>query len=357
MIEVKHLTKRYGAHAAVEDLSFRVEKGMVYGFLGPNGAGKSTTMNIITGGLAATEGTVTIGGFDIFEQPREAKRLIGYLPEQPPIYPEMTPREYLTFVAKAKGIARADIESEVARVMQVTGTDVLADRLCRNLSKGYAQRVGIAQALLGKPEVIILDEPTVGLDPKQMIEIRNLIQTLGQEHTVILSSHILSEVQAVCSRILMISHGKLVADDTPENLEKLLAGTARVTVRLACSEGQEMRLEIPDTRISEHERESETVVRLVLERVQGNSDALCEEIFWACSEQRLPILSMNGVRASLEDVFLELTQGGASSGEQAAQPPKPEQDGVQDEQPEEAAAQDAGEPETDEQAQKEEGQE
>ena len=168
MIEVKHLTKRYGAHAAVEDLSFCVEKGMVYGFLGPNGAGKSTTMNIITGCLAATEGTVTIGGFDIFEQPREAKRLIGYLPEQPPIYPEMTPREYLTFVAKAKGIARADIESEVARVMQVTGTDVLADRLCRNLSMGYAQRVGIAQALLGKPEVIILDEPTVGLDPKQI---------------------------------------------------------------------------------------------------------------------------------------------------------------------------------------------
>lgn len=331
MIEVKHLTKRYGAHAAVEDLSFHVEKGMVYGFLGPNGAGKSTTMNIITGCLAATEGTVTIGGFDIFEQPHEAKRLIGYLPEQPPIYPEMTPREYLTFVAKAKGIARAEIQREVARVMQVTGTDVLADRLCRNLSKGYAQRVGIAQALLGKPEVIILDEPTVGLDPKQMIEIRNLIQTLGQEHTVILSSHILSEVQAVCGRILMISHGKLVADDTPENLEKLLAGTARVTVRLACDEGEEQRWQIPDTRVSDIQRESDRVVRLVLEREQGNSDALCEEVFWACSEQRLPILSMSGVRASLEDVFLELTEGTAAKEqtdqlqgqEETAQPAEP----------------------------------
>ncbi len=221
MIEVSHLTKRYGSHTAVSDLSFIIEKGQIYGLLGPNGAGKSTTMNIITGCLAASEGTVTIGGHDIFEAPKQAKALIGYLPEQPPVYTDRTPREYLTFVARAKGVAKAEVKDQVAKVMEETRITPVADRLIRNLSKGYRQRVGIAQALLGDPEVIILDEPTVGLDPRQMIEIRELIRQLGKDRTVILSSHILSEVQNLCSTILIISQGKLVAMDTPENLERL----------------------------------------------------------------------------------------------------------------------------------------
>ena len=195
MIEVKHLTKRYGSHTAVSDLSFTVEKGQIYGFLGPNGAGKSTTMNIMTGCLAATSGEVVIGGYDIFQDAAQAKRLIGYLPEQPPLYLDRTPKEYLRFVARAKGIPEKSVPAELNRVMTVTGTLDVADRLMKNLSKGYRQRVGIAQAVLGDPEVIILDEPTVGLDPRQITEIRELIRQLGKEHTVILSSHILSEVQ------------------------------------------------------------------------------------------------------------------------------------------------------------------
>src|SRR5699024_344297 len=211
LIEVSHLTKRYGDHTAVSNLSFTIEKGQIYGFLGPNVAGKSTTMNIMTGCLAASEGEVRIDGHDIFEEPQQAKRLIGYLPEQPPLYLDRTPREYLTFVGRAKGIKDKALPEQIGRVMEVTQITDVADRLIKHLSKGYRQRVGIAQALLGDPEVVILDEPTVGLDPKQIIEIRSLIQSLGQKHTVILSSHILSEVQAVCQTILIISKGHLVA--------------------------------------------------------------------------------------------------------------------------------------------------
>ena len=211
MIEVNHLTKQYGDHTAVSDLSFTIEDGQIYGFLGPNGAGKSTTMNIMTGCLAATSGEVKIGGYDIFEESREAKRLIGYLPEQPPLYLDRTPREYLRFVGRAKGLSGKELAAQVEHVMSVTQTGDVADRLIKNLSKGYKQRVGIAQALLGNPKIIILDEPTVGLDPRQIIEIRDLIKSLGKEHTVILSSHILSEVQAVCQTILIISKGRLVA--------------------------------------------------------------------------------------------------------------------------------------------------
>lgn len=244
MIEVKHLCKRYGEHVAVDDLSFTIENGHVYGFLGPNGAGKSTTMNILTGCLAATSGTVSIDGFDIYEDAAEAKSRIGYLPEIPPLYQDMTVREYLTFVAKAKAAGkkeetgreargtrkkesraerRAALTTQLAAAMAVTQIEDVADRLIRNLSKGYKQRVGIAQALLGGPEIIILDEPTVGLDPKQIIEIRDLIRALGKDHTVILSSHILSEVRSICDHLLIIAGGRLVADDTPENLEKQYA--------------------------------------------------------------------------------------------------------------------------------------
>lgn len=221
MISVEHLTKYYGDFMAVEDLSFEIDEGHVYGFLGPNGAGKSTTMNIMTGCLSATEGHVRIDGYDIFEEPEKAKKLIGYLPEQPPLYMNETPLEYLKFVGEAKGLKGQELYEQIAEVVELTKIEHVKNRLISKLSKGYKQRVGIAQALLGNPRVIILDEPTVGLDPLQIIEIRDLIKSLGETHTVILSSHILSEVQAICEKILIISKGKLVAFDEPENLAKL----------------------------------------------------------------------------------------------------------------------------------------
>ena len=225
MIEVNNLVKRYGDHTAVDHLSFKIEKGKIYGFLGPNGAGKSTTMNMITGYIASTEGTVTIDGHDILDEPEQAKKCIGYLPEMPPLYFDMTVLEYMNFVADLKKIPKDKKKSMVAEVMEMVKITDMKNRLIKNLSKGYRQRVGLAQAILGYPEVIILDEPTVGLDPKQIIEIRDLIKSLKEKHTVILSSHILSEVSAVCDYVLIISHGKLVASDTPENLGKLAEGS------------------------------------------------------------------------------------------------------------------------------------
>ena len=230
MIQVKHLTKRYGDFTAVDDISFTLKTGHIYGFLGPNGAGKSTTMNIMTSCLAATSGTVLIDNCDIFEDAQKAKKLLGYLPEIPPLYTEQTPVEYLSFVAEAKGVPAKQIPDEIARVIEETRLTEMANRLIRHLSKGYRQRVGIAQALLGNPHYIILDEPTVGLDPLQIIEIRDLIRELGQRHTVILSSHILSEVQAICESVLIIAHGKLVAFDTLQNLEKTLASANKLTL-------------------------------------------------------------------------------------------------------------------------------
>lgn len=311
MIEVKHLTKRYGNHTAVSDLSFSIEKGQIYGFLGPNGAGKSTTMNIMTGCLAATSGEVKIGGFDIFEEPAQAKKLIGYLPEQPPVYMDRTPREYLDFVAEAKRIPKKERAAQVTHVMEVTGITGVADRLIRNLSKGYKQRVGIAQAILGDPEIIILDEPTVGLDPRQIIEIRELIQNLGEHHTVILSSHILSEVQAVCHTILIISKGTLVACDTPENLEKLFAGTT--TVKLVAEGAPSEIQNILDTTplVSRAKITSGENLRCTveLEIEPASTDALCRNLFFAFSRAQRPILQMTPSRASLEDIFIELTRG------------------------------------------------
>ena len=310
MIEVKHLTKRYGNHTAVSDLSFTIEKGQIYGFLGPNGAGKSTTMNIMAGCLAATSGEVLIGGYDIFEQAQEAKRLIGYLPEQPPVYPDRTPREYLTFVARAKGIPEREVINEVARAMAVTQITDVSERLIKNLSKGYHQRVGIAQAILGDPEIIILDEPTVGLDPRQIIEIRDLIQELGKNHTVILSSHILSEVQAVCQTILIISKGKLVACDTPENLEKLFAGTSTIDLTVL---GDEDRCRsalagvsgITGLTVTAEAQKS----RIQVETDRPADDEICKDIFFVFSDAGLPIVAMATAKASLEDIFIELTSG------------------------------------------------
>ena len=220
MIEVNNLTKQYGQHKAVDNISFKVEKGEILGFLGPNGAGKSTTMNIITGYISATEGTVKVDGFDILEQPGEVKKRIGYLPELPPLYMDMTVEEYLTFVCNIKKVSVHKQKEMLGKVMNAVKITDMRKRLIKNLSKGYKQRVGLAQAMIGEPQVLILDEPTVGLDPKQIIEIRNVIKSLGKDHTIILSSHILSEVSAVCDRVLIINKGKIVAIDTPENLAK-----------------------------------------------------------------------------------------------------------------------------------------
>lgn len=313
MIEVRHLTKRYGNHTAVSDLSFTIENGVIYGFLGPNGAGKSTTMNIITGCLGATEGEVLVDGHSVSEEPLLAKKQIGYLPEQPPLYMDMTPAEYLRFVASAKAIPQREQSSQIDRVMDKTGIREVRDRLIRNLSKGYKQRVGIAQALLGNPEVIILDEPTVGLDPAQIIEIRDLIRELGKDHTIILSSHILSEVQTVCDSIMIISNGRLVASDTPENLTRLFAGTT--TLHLEVKGGKEETEavlngieQIEDQKIKTGDGET-TLAEI---KPVENAD-IRETVFSAFADARLPLLEMRTVRASLEDVFLELTQGDALS--------------------------------------------
>ena len=236
MIEVRNLVKKYGDHVAVDGLSFQLEPGRIYGFLGPNGAGKSTTMNIMTGYLGATEGEVLIDGHDILKEPEEAKKHIGYLPELPPLYTDMTVKEYLEFAAELKQIPKKQREVDVEEAMKLTKLTEVEVRLIRNLSKGYRQRVGLAQAILGFPDIIILDEPTVGLDPKQIIEIRELIRKLSQKHTVILSSHILAEVREVCDHILIISKGKLVASDTPDHLERLLNGSESVEIETKASE-------------------------------------------------------------------------------------------------------------------------
>ena len=308
MIEVQNLTKVYGNNTAVSNLTFTVQSGQIYGFLGPNGAGKTTAMNIITGCLAATSGTVTINGYDIYEDADKAKRLIGYLPEEPPLYPDMTPYEYLNFVARAKRVPKDEIIPKLTEVMTVTGIQSVRNRLIKNLSKGYRQRVGIAQALIGDPEIIILDEPTVGLDPKQIIEIRELIRSLGENHTVILSSHILSEVRALCDNIMIISRGKLVACDTPENLERLFSGTTTIELTVKAKE-EEVRNALSDILSIvdiEYSRVEDTDRAEVIITAEGKDD-ITEEIFYAFCDMRRPILRMEKMHASLEDVFVELT--------------------------------------------------
>ena len=307
MIEVKHLTKKYGRHTAVSDLSFTVDKGQIYGFLGPNGAGKTTTMSIMAGCLAATSGQVKIDGHDIFEEATEAKKLIGYLPEQPPLYLDRTPREYLGFVGRAKGVPASELKTQIQRIMRVTQIEDVKDRLIKNLSKGYRQRVGIAQALMGDPEVIILDEPTVGLDPRQIIEIRELIAKLGKDHTVILSSHILSEVQAICQTILIISNGKLVACDTPENLERLFAGAASVILTADATQAQTVQIVHkvkPDAAVEVvSAKGKKTTVKIAADA----PEALCRGLFFAFAEQQKAITQIATSKANLEDIFIELT--------------------------------------------------
>ena len=310
MIEVKNLTKKYGNFEAVKNADFTINDGEVVGFLGPNGAGKSTTMNIITGYLSATSGSVSVNGYDIFEQPEEAKRHIGYLPELPPLYGEMTPEEYLRFVARAKGLRREESARQIETVMEKTRIADVRKRLIRNLSKGYRQRLGIAQALLGNPEVIILDEPTVGLDPAQIIEIRELIRELGKEHTLVLSSHILSEVQAVCDSILILSKGRLVACDTAENLTKLMRGRENLRL-LTRAEEETIRpiVEKVDGVESLAFAEEDGLTAVDVTPVEGRD--IREALFNAFAEAKVPLLELRTEKASLEDVFLELTGGEA----------------------------------------------
>ncbi len=307
MIEVEHLTKRYGSVTAVDDISFRVNKGEILGFLGPNGAGKTTTMRVLTGYIPASNGRAVVAGYDVFDQPIEAKRRTGYLPETPPLYPDMTVREYLDFVAKIKGVAPKDRQVRVKTVMERTWIADMAGRECGKLSKGYRQRVGLAQALIHNPEVLILDEPTAGLDPKQIIETRRLIKELGGDHTVILSTHILPEVSQTCQRVVIINKGKVVAVDTPDNLTHRLRGS------------ETMFLQIDGGRVAE--------AREALERVTGvarvtPADAGGDGAFEVASAQGHDVrrelaravvgggwglLELRPMRMSLEEIFLSLT--------------------------------------------------
>ncbi len=308
MIEVSHLSKNYGSRPAVEDLSFTVGDGQIFGLLGPNGAGKSTIMNILTGYIAPTSGEVKVAGFSLPEQAQQAKACVGYLPEQPPLYPEMTVQEYLDFAAELKGVRRADRKEQVRRAARRTGLEEVLPRLIRSLSKGYRQRVGIAQALLGSPKLIILDEPTVGLDPAQVIEIRKLIRELGKAHTVILSSHILSEVQAVCSQVLILSKGHLVAVGAPEELgEKLSSGSCLKATVLG--DGQSVLKAvgaIPGIRKVELEGESDGQVTFTAESIDDTDRRA--EVSRALSQAGCTVLALSAESKTLEDVFLALTE-------------------------------------------------
>ena len=316
MIEVSHLSKQYGSHPAIENLSFTVEDGQIYGLLGPNGAGKSTIMNILTSYLAPTSGEVKVAGYGLPEEAQQAKACVGYLPEQPPLYPEMTVQEYLMFAAELKGVKKAQRKEQVLKAARRTGLESVLPRLIRSLSKGYRQRVGIAQALLGSPKLIILDEPTVGLDPAQVIEIRKLIQELGRAHTVILSSHILSEVQAVCSRVLILSKGKLVAEGTPEELgEKLNPGSClRATVlgdRRTVLEAVQAVPGICKVRV-ESEADGEVTFTAESEDAADRRAAVSK----ALAKAGCTVLALAAENKSLEEIFLALT-GGASAAETA----------------------------------------
>lgn len=330
MIEVKNLVKKYGNHTAVDHLNFTIEEGHVYGFLGPNGAGKSTTMNIMTGYLGATEGEVLINGHDILKEPEEAKKQIGYLPELPPLYMEMTVREYLEFVAELKGIAKNKREESINEVEKMVKIWEVENRLIRNLSKGYRQRVGLAQAVLGFPKIIILDEPSVGLDPKQIIEIRELIRQLAKKHTVILSSHILAEVREVCDYILIISKGKLVASDTPENLERNLGDSDLIEIETKASPDEVRRiLDTVDGIRSISTKHLENGITWAQVQEKKNTD-IREKVFQAFAQNHQPLLKLNPLQVSLEDVFMELTQSDRAAEEYAEKAKKKETEDMKD---------------------------
>ena len=310
MIEINNLVKNYGTKFAVDDISFKVGKGEIVGFLGPNGAGKSTTMNILTGYLSSTSGEAKVGGIDILENPNEAKKLIGFLPEQPPLYFDMTVNEYLNFVYEIKG-CKLNRERHLAEIRQVTKIEDVKNRLIKNLSKGYQQRVGIAQALVGNPPVIIFDEPTVGLDPKQIIEIRNLMRNLGQSHTVILSTHILSEVQAVCDRIIIINEGKIIADERTENITRVVEENRRYSLKI-CGPQREIQAllqEIPGVVSVELTGERELDSYTYIVEAEKGVDVR-KPVFYALSEKNYPMIGMEPLGMNLEEVFIKIMDMG-----------------------------------------------
>lgn len=312
MIEVSSLTKKYGSNYAVNDVSFKIKEGEIVGFLGPNGAGKSTTMNMITGYLSSTSGTAYVDGHDVLTEPIAVKKLIGYLPEQPPLYMDMTVKGYLDFIFNLKGV-QYNRKEHIGKICELVKIEHVYNRLIKNLSKGYKQRVGVAQALIGSPPILILDEPTVGLDPKQIIEIRDLIVSLGKSHTVILSSHILPEVQQVCNRIIVINKGQLVADATAENLGKTFKGDERFVVRVAGPKDEVgkllARVANVDKVVEEGEKESGSCDFLVV------PTAGCDvrrEVFARLADRKWPILNLTGGQMTLEDIFLKLTSDAAT---------------------------------------------
>lgn len=304
MIKISHLVKNYGSFCAVDDISFEVERGEVVGFLGPNGAGKSTTMNILTGYLSSTSGSVSIGGVDILDDPLNAKRLIGYLPEQPPLYPDMTVDEYLSFAYDLKGCT-LNKEKHINEVCAVVKIGEVRKRLIKNLSKGYRQRVGIAQALIGNPPVVIFDEPTIGLDPKQIIEIRNLIRTLGKEHTVILSTHILQEVQAVCDRIVIINKGKIVADELTENISRAVENNRRFNIKIAGPQRDVLATLRNLSGVTYAEvlaaRDGDAYTYMVESEVGVD---IRKKLFWTMAEKKWPIIGLEALGMSIEDIFI-----------------------------------------------------
>lgn len=312
MIEVKNITKKYNdSFLALDDLSFKAEEGQILGFLGPNGAGKSTAMNIITGYISATEGTVIINGYDIYEEPEKAKKNIGYLPEQPPLYDDMTVEEYLKFVADLKKVPRNEKEDAVEKVMNITQVSDVSHRLIKNISKGYRQRVGLSQALIGDPPVLVLDEPTVGLDPKQIIEIRELIKELGKDHTIILSSHILSEISEVCDHVLIINKGKLVVSDSANNLSRHFDGSNKLSLKV---KGNKETIEdaiktvdqVTSVDFESSSSDNENIINLSI--YSNQNDDVREEVFYKLSDARCPIMGMSLSTKSLEDIFLEVTK-------------------------------------------------
>lgn len=311
MIEVRNLTKKYGDHFAVQDISFSLEKGKIYGLLGPNGAGKSTTMNIMTGYIAATSGEVIIEGHDIFKEAEEAKKHIGYLPEILPLYMDMTVWEYLFTVADLKGVPKSERKSMIGDVMEKVMITNMKDRLIKNLSKGYKQRVGIAQTLIGNPDIIILDEPTVGLDPKQIIEIRTLIKQLGEDHTVLISSHILSEIGAVCDHVVIINKGHLVVSDSTENLEKLFKGQdiLCLSAQGELEKIQNILREFPALSIADMKEAEEAETYRFQLKVQDQADYR-KQLFFRFAEAGIPLLEISRAGMSLEDIFLEITEEG-----------------------------------------------
>ncbi|SKA73223.1 ABC-2 type transport system ATP-binding protein [Clostridium sp. USBA 49] len=308
MVQIENLVKRYGQNVVLNGLNLTINDGEILGFLGPNGAGKSTTMNIITGYISASEGSVKIDGIDILEKPKEAKKKIGYLPELPPLYMDMTVEEYLKFVCKIKDIPSKDVFETIQRVCDVVKISHHRNRLIKNLSKGYKQRVGLAQAIIGNPELLILDEPTVGLDPKEIIEIRNLIKEIGKNHTVILSSHILSEVSAVCDRVIIINKGEIVATGTPDELAKKFSYSNKILLRIK-GNGKEIAAMLKDINEVEKVEIQDTVEKGtfdILVEAKQNED-IREKLFWKLSKAEVPVLMMKPVNLSLEEVFLQVT--------------------------------------------------